>query len=87
MINSNLKIALTKALIVLVPTYSVAFLTEQMIYVVPMLAASGFFASHLDVGRDTTQRNLDDQDGDPEQDSDGDLTPETSATGSSGEIS
>jgi hypothetical protein len=39
--------ALIKAATVLVPTYTVAYLTEKMIYVVPMLAASTFIAAAL----------------------------------------
>jgi|14_taG_2_1085336.scaffolds.fasta_scaffold09863_2 hypothetical protein len=46
--------ALIKAVTVLVPTYTVAYLTEKMIYVVPMLAASTFIAAalfHTDIER------------------------------------
>jgi len=39
--------ALIKAATVLVPTYTVAYFTEKMIYVVPMLAASTFIAAAL----------------------------------------
>ena len=39
--------ALIKAVTVLVPTYTVAYFTEKMIYVVPMLAASTFIAAAL----------------------------------------
>lgn len=45
--------ALIKAATVLVPTYTVAYFTEKMIYVVPMLAASTFVAAalfHNDIG-------------------------------------
>ena len=42
-----LKKALIKALIILIPTYSVAFLTEMMVYTIPMLAASSIFATSL----------------------------------------
>ncbi len=46
--------ALIKAVTVLAPTYTVAYLTEKMIYVVPMLAASTFIAAalfHTDIER------------------------------------
>jgi hypothetical protein len=36
-----------KAAMILVPTYSVAFMTEKMVYVVPMLATMSFLASSL----------------------------------------
>ena len=41
----QLKRGFIKAIIVLVPSYITAYLTGQMIYVVPMLAASGFIAA------------------------------------------
>jgi len=52
----NLKTAFTKALIVLMPTYSVAFLTEKMVYVVPMLAACSFFAASIEPQNLTNNR-------------------------------
>tara|TARA_B110000495_G_scaffold161337_1_gene145926 strand:- start:41 stop:295 length:255 start_codon:yes stop_codon:yes gene_type:complete len=55
---SNVKIALVQGLVVLVPTYSVAFFTEKMVYTIPMLAAAGFIAASL--RSDTTKRNVDD---------------------------
>ena len=39
--------ALIKSAVVLVPTYSVAYATGKMIYVVPMLAASAYVAAAL----------------------------------------
>lgn len=44
-ITSNLRLALTKAAIVLFPSYGAAWLTGEMVYVVPTLAAAGFLAS------------------------------------------
>ena len=47
------KKAFTKALIILIPTYAVAFLTEMMVYTIPMLAASSIFATSMfDKGKD-----------------------------------
>ena len=43
----NIRIALLQGLIVLVPTYAVAFFTEKMVYTIPMLAAAGFVAASL----------------------------------------
>ena len=71
-----MKIAFFKALIVLIPTYIVAFLTEKMVYVVPMLAASGFFAASLETSSSNIFRNLDDDGG---LDSDNNTSHETDA--------
>ena len=38
---------LIKAVIVLVPTYITAYLTDKMVYVIPMLAATSFIAVSL----------------------------------------
>lgn len=53
----SIKIALVQGLIVLVPTYTMAFLTEQMVWTIPMLAAAGFVASSLKTN--TTERRVD----------------------------
>ena len=53
-ITPNLRAAVFKALIVLVPSYTVAFLTDKMVFVVPTLAAAGFFASTIET-RDVTR--------------------------------
>ncbi|WP_417586992.1 hypothetical protein [Pararhodobacter oceanensis] len=50
-----------KAAIVLIPSYIAAFLTEQMVYVVPMLAASSFFAGTVELGASTTRRRIDEE--------------------------
>jgi hypothetical protein len=39
--------SLLQAVIVLVPTYITAYLTDKMIYVIPMLAACSFIAASL----------------------------------------
>jgi hypothetical protein len=59
-ISPSMRVAAVKAAIVLVPSYTAAWITGQMIYVVPTLAASGIFASSL--SQDQTNRNLDDGD-------------------------
>ncbi len=46
MVNSMTK-SLLQAAIVLVPTYITAYLTDKMIYVIPMLAAASFVAASL----------------------------------------
>jgi hypothetical protein len=48
-----------KAAIVLVPSYVVAYLTEQMVYVVPMLAATSFFAGTVDLSEKTNTQRVD----------------------------
>ena len=41
------KIALWQAVIVLIPTYTIAYLTDKMVYTIPMLAATSFIAASL----------------------------------------
>ena len=48
-----------KAAIVLIPSYVVAYLTEQMVYVVPMLAATSFFAGTVDLSEKTNTQRVD----------------------------
>ena len=50
-----IKDGLLKATIVLVPTYVTAYLTDKMIYVIPMLAAASFIAASL-TSSDTNRR-------------------------------
>ena len=56
--SQDIKLALLQAVIVLAPTYTVAYLTEQMVYTIPMLAASSFVAAALKRTPHTT--NVDD---------------------------
>lgn len=56
--SPQLQLALMKACIVLVPCYTMAYITEQMVYVVPTLAASAFFASALEIS-DLPHRRVD----------------------------
>jgi len=39
--------SLLQAVIVLVPTYITAYITDKMVYVIPMLAAASFVAASL----------------------------------------
>ena len=59
-----------KAAIVLVPSYAVAYLTEQMIYVVPMLAATSFFAGTVDLSEKTNTQRVDEAETDQGDDHD-----------------
>ena len=69
--NMNLRRALLKAAIVLVPTYAVAYLTGEMVWVVPTLAAAGFFAASIGSDPDLTMRVDEDGDGDGGDDDQG----------------
>mgnify|MGYP001207065780 FL=1 len=42
--QKNFKEALFKALIILVPSYTMAVLTEKMVYVLPIVVVSGIIA-------------------------------------------
>ena len=47
---------LIKAAIVLVPTYITAYISDKMIYVIPMLAAACFIAASLTSSPNTDRR-------------------------------
>ena len=47
MFTPDIRTALLQAVIVLAPTYTVAYLTGAMVYTIPMLAASSFVAAAL----------------------------------------
>ena len=67
----NLKVALLKALIVLVPSYTAAYLTDKMVWVVPTLVASGFFAASIGLSKELLVRRVDEsEDGDGGQEED-----------------
>ena len=53
--SQDIKLALLQAVIVLAPPYTVAYLTEQMVYTIPMLAASSFVAAALKPTQHTTK--------------------------------
>ena len=70
---TGLKKALVRGIVVLIPTYAVAYLTDKMVYVVPMLAAMGFVAASLfednttkRIEDDGQYKDFKDQDGDSE---------------------
>jgi hypothetical protein len=54
------KEAALKAAIVLVPSYTAAYLTDKMVWVVPTLAAAGFFAGTISLEQKQLRRRLDD---------------------------
>lgn len=63
------KLLVSKILIVAIPTYAVAILTEQMVYTMPMLAITTIIATNLfndtqDAKNRTDEDGLDDDGGD-----------------------
>ena len=62
--KTHFKAAAIKAAIVLVPSYSAAYLTEKMVWVVPTMAAAGFFAGTIQIPEQLTQRRLDESEDD-----------------------
>ena len=70
---SGLTVPLLRALVILVPSYTVAYLTGEMVYTIPTLAASASIAAGIkeSVPRDTRQRVDEDGNGDGDGDHDG----------------
>ena len=66
-LTPNLRTALVKAAVVLVPSYGMAWFTGAMVYVVPTLAAAGFLAAAVE---DRDVARMLDEDG-PDTDDDG----------------
>lgn len=58
-------ISLLQAIIVLVPTYIVAYLTDKMVYTIPMLAAASFIAASIGRIHDDDRRKTE-EDGGPQ---------------------
>ena len=51
-----IKEGIIKAAIVIIPTYITAYLTDKMVYVIPMLAAASFVAASLTSSSNTERR-------------------------------
>ena len=51
-----IKEGLIKAAVVIVPTYITAYMTDKMVYVIPMLAAASFVAASLTSSPNTERR-------------------------------
>lgn len=66
--KNSLKAAIVKALIVMVPSYTAAYLTEKMVWVVPTLAAASFFAGTVQLGDAPIRRRVDEEEGDESND-------------------
>ena len=58
---THFKLAALKASIVLGPSYFAAFLTDKMVWVVPTLAASSFFAASIGMTDDKLRRRIDEE--------------------------
>ena len=67
---------ITRVSIILIPTYSVAFVTEAMIYTMPMLAASTIVATNLYTSPQINRR-VDDGDSGESEGLDGDTQGES----------
>lgn len=59
--TKKLRQGFLQAVIVLVPTYLVAYFTDKMVYTIPMLAASSFIAASIS-SRDTKLKTDEDVD-------------------------
>ncbi len=67
----------------MLPSYTAAYLTEQMVYVVPTLAAAGFFAASLSLDTNASRRHVDEDAADPDDGSETDLDESGSITSGS----
>ena len=59
-----------KVLIIAIPTYTVAFLTNAMVYTMPMLAITTIIATNLFQNNEDFENRVD-EDGESDSDSDG----------------
>ena len=65
----GIPVSVIQAVVVLVPTYAIAYLTDKMVYTIPMLAAMSFVAARIgkyyegEEGDPTTKRTDDGVDG------------------------
>ena len=69
---ASLKPLIIKLMVVLIPSYTVAYLTEAMVYTVPMLAASSIIATNLYTSPQISRRVDDDTDTEGGETQDGD---------------
>lgn len=62
------KLLVAKVLIVAVPTYALAILTEQMVYTMPMLAITTLIATNLSDDKQDVENRIDEDGGDDGED-------------------
>ena len=55
--------AIIQALIVLIPTYWIAYMTDKMVYTIPMLAAMSFIAASYGKTHEDPRRNTEEDSG------------------------
>ena len=61
----GIPVSVIQAVVVLVPTYVIAYMTDKMVYTIPMLAAMSFVAARIgryyeDMESDPTPKRTDD---------------------------
>lgn len=61
---THFKAAALKAGVVLIPSYLAAYMTDKMVWVVPTLAASSFFAATIGLKEEQIRRRVDEDEGD-----------------------
>ena len=82
---SALAVPLLRALVILVPSYTAAYLTGEMVYTVPTLAASATIAASIKQSApDDTQQRVDEDAGDGDHDDDHEDAEEGSPDGGDG---
>ena len=57
--RSPLSLALIKGAVILIPSYAAAYLTDKVVYVVPMLAASALVAASFETSERVATRRVD----------------------------
>ena len=65
-LRSNLfgiPVSAIQAIVVLVPTYTMAYVTDKMVWTIPMLAAMSFVAARIGKAHEEVSKRTDDQDG------------------------
>lgn len=57
---SNLKLTFVRMAIIAIPSYSIAFMTEKILYVVPTIAMMMIIANSVERGNVTNRNRIDD---------------------------
>ena len=59
----GIPVSLVQGTVVLLPTYIVAYLTDKMVYTIPMLAAMSFVAARIGKAHEDERRKTDEDGG------------------------
>ena len=59
----GIPVSAIQAVVVLVPTYAIAYLTDKMVYTIPMLAAMSFVAARIGKAHEDDRRKTDEDGG------------------------